>query len=102
MDVEKLILLVQERKYLWEPKWPFFNKLWFLTNTVEPRIMTSSVPDVLEDSNEVDTEINEFQSDSTAALCSPHQLDLEYTAGLSRENEDDQQVNTPTAKNKTF
>jgi hypothetical protein len=27
---------------------------------------------------------------------------LENTAGPSRENKDDQQVNTPTAKNKTF
>jgi hypothetical protein len=39
--------------------------------------MTSSVPDVLEDSNEMDTEINEFLSDCTTALPSPHQLDLE-------------------------
>ncbi|PNF13591.1 hypothetical protein B7P43_G18142 [Cryptotermes secundus] len=85
-----------------EPKWAFFNQLWFLTDTVEPRSMTSSVPDVLEDSNEMDTENNDFQSDSTEALSSPHQLDLENAAGPAQENDEGQQVNIPTAKNKTF
>ncbi|XP_068082909.1 uncharacterized protein [Anabrus simplex] len=72
-----------------EPKWPFFNQLCFLSDTIRPRNMSSSVPDVSEDtgSNEVDAEGTEFETDSTAALFTPHSV--ENIAGPSQNNDDD-------------
>ncbi|PNF25751.1 hypothetical protein B7P43_G12365 [Cryptotermes secundus] len=71
-----------------EPKWPFFNHLRFLTDTVQPRNMSSSVPAASEDC------IETTQSESNDAFSTP---DMENTTSdPSREN--DAPVNASPAK----
>lgn len=84
------------------PKWPFFNQLRFLTDTIEPRNMSSSIPEVQEDKCETDTKISEFQLDDTSAPTSSHEQSDFDIASSTRENDGDQLGNTPTAVKTTF